>query len=81
MHLIFQSRIFLGYNFDSRFVKKLGLESLRLTMNANNLYLFSHRKGMDPQYNFNGTVDYSYTPVRTISFELILNFNPIRKLL
>lgn len=66
--------ISLGYNFDSRFVKKLGLESLRLTMNANNLYLFSHRKGMDPQYNFNGTVDYSYTPVRTVSFGIDLKF-------
>lgn len=66
--------ISLGYNFDSKFVKKIGLESLRLTMNANNLYLFSHRKGMDPQYNFTGTVDYSYAPVRTVTFGIDLKF-------
>ncbi|MPN62624.1 hypothetical protein SDC9_210376 [bioreactor metagenome] len=66
--------ISLGYNFGSKLVKKLGLESLRLTMNANNVFLFSHRRGMDPQYDFRGTVDYSYVPVRTITFGIDLKF-------
>ena len=39
-----------------------------------NLALFSHLKGMDPQYNFKGETDYSYTPNKTYSFGVEINF-------
>ena len=35
---------------------------------------FNHMDGMDPQYNFTGSVAYSYTPSRVIAFGIDLNF-------
>lgn len=78
----FNQEYSLGYNFDSRFVKKLGLESLRLTMNANNLSIYSL---IEKEW----TLSIILMELLTILIhqfaqyhsELILNFNPIRKLL
>ena len=64
----------LGYTFTKGWVKRAGIESLRLSFTANNLFLLSHRKGMDPQYNFTGTVDYTYVPVKNFSFGIDLKF-------
>ena len=66
--------ITLGYSLPSKWVKSIDAESLRFTFTADNLYLFSALKGMDPQYNFSGGTGYSYTPSRTISFGLDFRF-------
>ncbi len=66
--------ITLGYTLNKGWGRKLGIESLRASVTANNVYLYTHRKGLDPQYNFSGSNDYSYAPIRNISFGLNINF-------
>ena len=52
----------LGYTIPSRLTQKVDIKSVRVYFTADNLALFSHLDGMDPQYNFAGTVSYSYSP-------------------
>jgi TonB-linked SusC/RagA family outer membrane protein len=62
----------LVYNFT---LKKLPqLKDCSLTLSAENLFIFSHLRGMDPQYDFIGLTEYAYVPVRTISLQLACNF-------
>ena len=62
----------LGYTFSN--LKKIGLESIRVFMQGDNLYLFTHRQGLNPQYNFTGNTEYTYTPNKTISVGLNIKF-------
>lgn len=66
--------ITLGYTLPKSLARKIYLESVRLYTSFDNVALFSHLKGMDPQYNFTGTTDYSYTPNKTFSVGLDINF-------
>jgi hypothetical protein len=40
---------------------------------VDNAYLFTAKKGMDPQRAFTGTADATYTPFRTISVGFTAN--------
>jgi TonB-linked SusC/RagA family outer membrane protein len=65
----------LGYTFNRAISGKLGVENLRLSINAENLYLNTKRDGLDPQYNLAGTpAGNDYKPARIISFGLNANF-------
>ncbi len=64
----------LGYTIPSRITKKADIKSLRVYFTADNLALFSHLDGMDPQYNFAGTVSYTYSPSKVFAFGLDINF-------
>lgn len=66
--------ITLGYNIPKSWMRKAGLESVRVFGSIDNLALFSHMEGMDPQYNFSGSTDYSYAPNKTYSLGLEINF-------
>jgi TonB-linked SusC/RagA family outer membrane protein len=66
--------ITLGYTLASRITKKIGIKDLRLYVAADNLFLFTHLKGMDPQYSVSGGTDYVYTPARTVSVGIDLKF-------
>ena len=66
--------ITLGYTLPSNALKAMHMQSLRVSVSADNLYLFSALKGMDPQYNFSGGTGYSYTPTRTVSVGLDITF-------
>ncbi len=64
----------LGYTLPTRWTNAINMKSVRFTLSGDNLYLFSARKGMDPQYNFSGSTGYTYTPERTVSFGVEINF-------
>ena len=66
--------ITLGYSLPAKLVKNIGLQGLRLALTADNLYQFTHLKGMDPQYSLVGGTGYAYTPTRTISFSVDVKF-------
>ena len=66
--------ITLGYTIPKQWLKKAGLESVRIFGSVDNLALFSHLDGMDPQYNFKGETDYSYAPNKTYSVGFEINF-------
>jgi hypothetical protein len=43
-------------------------------VNGENLKLWAKREGMDPQANYNGTTQNRFSPSRTISLGINLNF-------
>ncbi|MCO6496175.1 MAG: TonB-dependent receptor [Chitinophagaceae bacterium] len=57
----------LSYSLPHDVVDRMYLGGLDFFVNADNIWLFSAHKGMDPQRSFAGTSDWSYTPYRTIS--------------
>jgi TonB-linked SusC/RagA family outer membrane protein len=64
----------LGYNLSKKFASALKVSSARLAVNVTNLHTFTARKGLDPQQSFDGTTDNSYTPLRTSTISLTMNF-------
>ncbi len=66
--------ITVGYTLPANLMKAINFKSMRVSLTADNLYIFTALKGMNPQYNFSGGNGYSYTPSRTISVGLDLTF-------
>ena len=66
--------ITLGYTLPKAWMQKARLGSVRIFGSVDNLALFTHLKGMDPQYNFSGSTDYAYSPNKTWSFGFEVNF-------
>ena len=65
----------IGYSFDDGIVDQLGVDSFRLSISGENLYLKSKRKGLDPQFNLSGTPSgIDYNPARIISVGLNVTF-------
>lgn len=66
--------ITLGYTLPQKIVDKAKLKSCRIFVSADNLALFSKLQGMDPQYNFAGSQNYDYVPLKTISGGIDIKF-------
>lgn len=66
--------ITFGYTIPAKALKAIKMESIRFSVTADNIKLFSALKGMDPQYNFSGGTGYSYTPTRTVALGIDINF-------
>ncbi len=73
--------ITLGYTFDKNLVRKIGLESLRLTLNATNLFTITKYKGYDPEVGVSTAnpnvygLDYGrYPSPTTVSFGMNMSF-------
>ncbi len=63
----------LGYNFPDRLIKPLGLKTLRVYLQASNLFTITDYSGYDPEVA--GGVDYgNYPQARTYLMGLNLNF-------
>ncbi len=74
-----------GYTLPAKWVKKIGLSSLRIYFAAENVCFWSRRQGFDPRSSFGGiqSIDrhstsiptgISYAPIRTLSGGLQLTF-------
>ncbi len=68
------NNITLGYTLPQTIVSKINVKSLRIYGAADNVALFSKRKGLDPRQNFSGTTDFIYSPIRTISVGAKIKF-------
>ncbi|MCW2120362.1 SusC/RagA family TonB-linked outer membrane protein [Flavobacterium sp. 7A] len=80
--------IALGYNVPSKFTEKMGVESLRLTLSAQNLLTFTKYSGLDPEVSYFGSgggststsnstkgFDFGNFPtVRSVNFSASLKF-------
>lgn len=68
--------ITLGYTLPKHVTDRVrGLSSVRVYAVGDNLFLGSHRKGLDPRQSVSGAVDTnSYSALRTISFGVNVNF-------
>lgn len=66
--------ITVGYTLPAKVLQAINLKSVRVSLSADNIKLFSALKGLDPQYNLTGSTGYAYTPTRTVSLGLDINF-------
>lgn len=66
--------ITLGYTLPRKWTKSIDLESVRFTASGENIFMLTHLKGMNPQYNFTGGTDFSYVPVRTVTLGIDIKF-------
>lgn len=66
--------ISLSYRFPQRWAQAIDLSAIRIYGSVENAHLFCARKGMDPQYSFGGTSANDYSPARTVSLGLNLQF-------
>jgi TonB-linked SusC/RagA family outer membrane protein len=66
--------ITVGYTLPEKIVKKIDIKSLRIFCTLDNFIMFNYLNGMDPQYNFTGSTSYTYTPIRSFSIGLDINF-------
>ena len=66
--------ITFGYTFPAGLLRKAGINALRLYTSMDNLALFTHLDGMNPQNNFSGSTSYVYTPNKTLSVGLEVKF-------
>lgn len=67
--------ITIGYTLPKSLTGKLGMNSVRVYAVADNVALFSARKGYDPRQAFNGIANLGmYAPIRTISGGIQLQF-------
>jgi TonB-linked SusC/RagA family outer membrane protein len=62
--------ITLSYTLSKNIANRMHVSSVQFFGNVDNAYLFTAKKGMDPQRAFGGTADASYPPFRTITFGL-----------
>ena len=66
--------ITLSYALPQSVLGKIGIRGAKIFGSVDNLCLFTHLKGMDPQYNFTGGTDYDYSPNKTYTIGLEVNF-------
>jgi len=68
------NNITFGYTFPAKWTKKIGIDRLNLNVAADNVALFSARKGLDPRQSFTSATTALYTPIRTVSGGLKITF-------
>ena len=64
----------LGYTLPTKWTNKAGIKSLRLFATGDNIALFSKIQGLNPQYDTTGGTSWAYTPTRTFSLGVDINF-------
>ena len=68
------NNITVGYSFPNKLIKKLGLGELRVYGAAENVALWSKRKGLDPRMGFVSSDNTNYSAVRSISGGVKVSF-------
>ena len=66
--------ISLGYTFPSNWLKSLALSDARIYLSADNVAMFSKRKGLDPRQYTYGYSAANYSAIRSISLGVNLTF-------
>ena len=64
----------LSYDMPRELINSWGIDALRLYVNAENVFAFTERKGLEPTQNFNGTTQNRFTPARIVSVGANLTF-------
>lgn len=66
--------ITLGYTLPSKFLKRFNINKLRIYGVADNVALFSARKGLDPRQSYTTSNAELYSPIRSISGGINITF-------
>jgi TonB-linked SusC/RagA family outer membrane protein len=68
------NNITLGYTLPKSLIQKVAVDRIRFYAVADNVALFSSRKGLDPRQSFTSATTSLYTPIRTISGGVNITF-------
>ena len=68
-YLVFKN-LNVSYNLPQKWVNAMKLQNISLGFSVDNLFTAAKRKGVNPQYGWNGTQGYYYVPARVFSFQL-----------
>ena len=68
------NNITLGYTLPSKWTKAVGIESLRIYGAAENVALWTKRRGLDPRQGYVNSDNSTYSPIRTISGGIRIQF-------
>lgn len=63
----------LSYSIPKATISKMHLNGLQVYMNIDNAWLWTAKKGGNPQTSFSGTTDATYPPFRTVNFGVNVN--------
>ena len=72
-YLVFKN-LSISYNLPKSWLKSMKLEGLSLTGGIENLFTVTARKGLNPQYSFNGGSDDTYVTARVYNLGLTVKF-------
>lgn len=64
----------ISYDLPSALMARIGMNSVRVFVNGENLFTNTVRKGMAVNQNFNGTTQNRFTPSRTVTFGVNASF-------
>jgi hypothetical protein len=64
----------LTYTLPKKWTKAATLSRVSVNVGAENLFTCTSRKGLNPQYSFNGTVNNTYVTARVLNAGLVVNF-------
>lgn len=68
------NNITLGYTLPGKLTRQIGIESIRLYGAAENVALWTKRRGLDPRQGYVTTENSTYSPMRTISGGIRVQF-------
>ncbi len=68
------NNITLGYTLPEKFTKKFGVDKIRIYGAAENVALWSKRRGLDPRQGYGTTNNATYSPIRTFTGGLRVEF-------
>lgn len=68
-YLVFKN-LNVSYSLPQKWVNAMKLQTISLGFSVDNLFTAAKRKGLNPQYGWNGTQGYYYVPARVFSFQL-----------
>lgn len=64
--------ITLGYTLPENWSNAIKLSTARVYVTADNVAIFTSRKGLDSRQNISGSTDYNYSAIRSVSFGISL---------
>lgn len=64
----------ISYNLPHNWVSKIDLSAIRVYVSGENLFMWTKRKGMNPQYSFAGTTSNVYSPARLFTLGINIAF-------
>ena len=72
-YLVFKN-LNLSYSLPKSWMNRWGISGLTLTAGIENLFTVTARKGLNPQFSFNGTSDDTYVTARVYNLGLTVKF-------
>ncbi len=68
------SNLTFGYSLPDTWLQRIDLASARIYVVADNVALFTKRKGLDSRMNFDGDVEFFASPIKTVSLGIDVKF-------